>query len=746
MAERTVVVRLKAVVDAYQKAMRDAAGETSKVTAAVTVLGQSGDDLKRVGDQMTKWVTVPLAAVGVGATKAASDFETTFSRMVGLANVPAGEVDKLRESVLGLAAQTGRGPQELAEALYYIRSSGVSAAQSMNVLEVAAKASAAGLGSTADIAKAVGFAVNAYGEQNLSASRATDILVAAVREGTIEAGALAPVMGRLIPTASALGIGFDQVAGTLAVMSRTGLDAEEAATSLSAVFSTMLGTSAAGKQLLDEHGLSLAKLRETAAGPGGVVAAMRMLDASFAGNDEALSTIIPNIRAFRAFMNVLAQDGAKVDGVLRAVSDSTGATDEAFGAFQSTNAAKLQKAFTEIKVALIQIGAALSPLASGLAQIAGPAAGAFGHLPDWLQSSVLGFVGLLAAIGPVSRIAGTLAANFDLLRSAASAALDKVALGAYNAAGSLSTLSIIGAGVTTVFVGLALQHAENERIAAELAATENALADAIRNAGSSVAGFEQKLRDAVAQDAPFAAMLAHAGVSTKDMAAALDQGGAAWDAMKAKLLAGAQAAGVSGQDLARLRVSLEYLPERAAAAKQHVEDAAAAIGDSGDQAGAAARGVDTLGSSMLTASDSAYTWEKALEGVQKQVSEMFARTFDVMDAQQGFADALDGVDTAAKQSSGSTRDLTSQQRTLERATRSVADAQRGLADAEANLARVRQGASARELQGASLGLREAQLGVAQAQQRVRDAQVRLNEARKSGDPNKVRQADLELGV
>ena len=68
--------------------------------------------------------------------------------------------------------------------------------------------------------------MNAYKDMNLTATDATDVLTAAVREGKLEASALAGSMGNVLPTASAaLGVSFNDVGAAMAAMSRTGTDA-----------------------------------------------------------------------------------------------------------------------------------------------------------------------------------------------------------------------------------------------------------------------------------------------------------------------------------------------------------------------------------------------------------------------------------------------------------------------------------------------------------------------------------------
>ena len=78
-----------------------------------------------------------------------------------------------RESVLELGKTVPQGPQALADALYFVTSAGFEGEAALRVLEASARAAAAGLGETQTVANTVGSAVLVYGENVLSAERAT---------------------------------------------------------------------------------------------------------------------------------------------------------------------------------------------------------------------------------------------------------------------------------------------------------------------------------------------------------------------------------------------------------------------------------------------------------------------------------------------------------------------------------------------------------------------------------------------
>lgn len=356
--------------------------------------------MERAGRTLSVAVTAPIVGAGAAALKLQSDWEMTMAHIVGLTDTPQAQLDEWKGKVLDLSREYGVSANSIAEALYFIAGAGLTGQTAIDALTASVQAQTAGLGDAQVIADLLTSVINAYGAENITSARAVDILTAAVNYGKAEADAFAPVMGRLVPTASAMGISFEQVAGILAVFSRTGLDAAEGATSLQAVMSTLLKPSKEASDTLSEAGLSMAKLREMAQGPNGVVNVMRLLGTTFADDDEKLAAIIPNVRAFRGFMNVLAQDGKTVDEVLQGVTDSTGALDKAVGAVTETNAFKVQKSWNQVKLALQSFGAVILPVFATGAQAIGLFAEAMERLPRGSKQVVAVFLAIIAAIGP----------------------------------------------------------------------------------------------------------------------------------------------------------------------------------------------------------------------------------------------------------------------------------------------------------------------------------------------------------
>jgi TP901 family phage tail tape measure protein len=305
-----------------------------------------------------------------GAADAAIDFESAALKMQTLVGLTADETNEMADAARRVGVEFGVTSQKAVEAAFFISSAGLRGANATEALERAAIASALGLGDMATVADLLTSAMNAYGPEVLSASRATDILVAGVREGKFEASALAGAIGSVLPTASALGVSFEEVVGILALWSRTGADVSSSVTSLQAIMSTLLGTTQEGKDLLSDYGLSLEDLRVIAAGEGGLLEVMRLLDDTFGDNLEDLRKIVPNVRAFRGVMATLAQEAEVVDGVMGNVADSVGLADEA-----------MQKAFSEdTRLKVDRMKAAFEDMRIEIGQNLSPAVGAFADL------------------------------------------------------------------------------------------------------------------------------------------------------------------------------------------------------------------------------------------------------------------------------------------------------------------------------------------------------------------------------
>ncbi len=405
MAERTVTVRLRAVVDDYKSAMASAGRATQDVATQAGKWKNLGQSTAALGDSLTRNVTLPIVAVGAAAVKMSLDFDKSFQQMHQLAGVSAGEIDGLKESVLGLAGETGKAPTELAEALYFLRSSGLEGSAAMDALEMSAKASAAGMGSTVQVADAVSSAMNAYAESGLTAADATDVLVATAREGKAEPAELAGQMGKLLPIASELGISFQDVGASIATLSLKGNDAAASSTLLQNVMQKLLRPSQQAQERLAAVGISMDDIRGMIAEKG-LLGTLETLKSSL--GDSGFTAFWEDAQAVQGALGIVGGDIDATRDRFAALNDSAGDTNEAFGKWAETMGAENAQAFAKFQVAMIRLGDVIAPIAADIAGFAAKVLEAFAKLPQPVQTFVVALAAVAAAAGPLLSVGGRL--------------------------------------------------------------------------------------------------------------------------------------------------------------------------------------------------------------------------------------------------------------------------------------------------------------------------------------------------
>jgi TP901 family phage tail tape measure protein len=403
MAAMTTVV--KALIKA------DASQMKTQLQGASRSLDDFSKSAKETGRKLTRRLTLPLIGAGATAIKAASDFEASMTKIESLVGLSSEAVQGFTEDVRRLSGETAQAPKDLADAMFFITSAGLRGADAVETLEAAAKAAAVGLGETAVIADLATSALNAYGAENLSATQATDVMVAAVREGKLNADELAVSMGRVLPLASAMGVNFNEVGAAFAALSRTGTNASEAATQVRGILSSLLRPTKQARDALAGMGLSAEGLREELRQKG-LLATLKTLSKEFAGNEAAAASVFGNIRALSGVLDLMGANVATTEQIFANMTDTTGTLDKAFQATSETAAFKLSQAMANLKGAFIDIGNVLIPIVvpilENLAGIIKTLADGFGKLPSPIQKTAVAMGMMAAAAGPATYAVGLL--------------------------------------------------------------------------------------------------------------------------------------------------------------------------------------------------------------------------------------------------------------------------------------------------------------------------------------------------
>jgi TP901 family phage tail tape measure protein len=390
-------------------------GDSSKLSSALSSasskLSAFGSKMQSVGKSMTMKLTLPLVAAGAAATKMAFDFDKSMTSIQALVGVSSEKVAEMGEAAKKMAVDTGKSSKEAAEALFFITSAGLRGSEAMDVLEMSLKAAAVGLGETKTIADLSTSAMNAYGSGTLSASGATDILTAAVREGKLEASALAGAMGGVIPLASNMGVSFDQVGAAMAAMSKTGTDAATGATQLTAILASLKKPSAEAEQAFSAMGMTTESVQKSLSEQG-LLSTLEMLQNGLKQTGQDTTAIFPNIRALKGVLDLTGAGLEDNRRIFDALSKSMGATDKAFEETSKAASFKMTQGLNAMKESLMAVGQVIinniAPAIQKLGEFFTNLSNKFKELSPRTQKIIIAFAGIVAALGPVIAIIGTL--------------------------------------------------------------------------------------------------------------------------------------------------------------------------------------------------------------------------------------------------------------------------------------------------------------------------------------------------
>ena len=757
---RSIDVSLNADVNGYIGGLERSSTATvafgEKVRAATTNvdrLDSASKKLGKFGSTMTRDVTLPMAAAGAVAVVAADRYNTTFTKMVSLAGVASTEVDGLKKTIDGLAHTTGKSPQELAEAFYFIRSAGLEGQQAIDALTVSAKASALGMGDTAQVADAVTSALIAYKREGLSAAQATDVLAAAVTAGKGEASEFAPQLGRLLPVAEQLGIGFDEVSGSLAYLTKVGGDTSRASSQLFAILAGLVRPSQQGADELDRVGLSADKLRQVVATQG-LLPALQLLQKAFQGNGEAMGRVFEDRDALVAVFNLLNNGGREAKQVLDEVSGSAGLLGEKFDGLSKTDEFKLTQDIADLKRVLIDVGDELIPIVGGVAKGFAGVLGVIDRLPGPLKATLFGLAAIAAIIGPAAKGLGLLTGGLSTLVKVAKseqiaglvAKLRGVETGAEGASGAVSGLlaSMGPGGVAAAVAGLSVLSFTFLKMQSDARhAKDNIrdMQDQIANGGSPAQVAITKLAKTLAgQDGGFSGlggssdhfrkMLDEVGLSATEAAKAITGPEREWKKLKSEL----EDKPIDRRQLREFITNLEKMREQSAGATDAARIQKRLERELGVQ-------TDDTASSTKGLTDATIENTAAADANNNKIVDAIDKRRQLFDAQQAErsaeADTREAVADLAKAQAAARGDSDEYRAAKER----IVEAERSAADAARNTREAQQALTEayKEAQDKLDSLERSRKGAIIAEERAKD---RLAEARQQlkdtmGDPTKT---------
>jgi phage tail tape measure protein, TP901 family len=315
-----------------------------------------------------------------------------------LPNITQPEMAKLKNDILDLSDKFGVLPEKTVPALYQALSAGVPQNNVMTFLETAQKGAVAGVSDVSTAVDGLSSVVNAWGEKNITAAQASDLMFTAVKEGKTTFGEIAGSISKVGPLAASLGVQFSDVTAALASMTAKGTPTEVAMTQLKAAFSELSqGSSKVSKEFQKATGGSF---KDFIAKGGDLQGALKILDERARKSGKGINELFGSVDAAQVALSLTGEGAKGFAEDLEAMKNSIGATDNAFNTMNQGIGPTWDKLTTRMTTRMIRLG---DSMASTIEKIGNAVLGIFPYLDQMgaaFQSPMfLEFVRLLSEIG-----------------------------------------------------------------------------------------------------------------------------------------------------------------------------------------------------------------------------------------------------------------------------------------------------------------------------------------------------------
>lgn len=262
----------------------------------------------------------------VDATKAADEFQKGVANVSTLVDTAQVDVGGMAKELLLLGGELGDA-KDLTGALYQALSASVEPGKAVQFVADSAKFAGAALISTEKAVDVLSTSVNAYGAENLSAAAASDKLFSVIKLGKTDGQQLSSVLGKSIPLAANMGVSFDELGASIAIMTRQGVKSSQATTQFNSVLSAFLKPSTDMQAALEAIGFESG---QAAVEQLGFKGAMDAVIDSTGGSKDEIAKLFRNTNALKGVMALTGTAGEAYAEVLNEIENSAGSTQVAF--------------------------------------------------------------------------------------------------------------------------------------------------------------------------------------------------------------------------------------------------------------------------------------------------------------------------------------------------------------------------------------------------------------------------------
>ena len=380
---------------------------------------QIGSALTGMGKVLSTAVTLPLLGIAATSIKVGNEFQAQMSRVQAIAGATGGELDKMKRQAIELGAKTAFSAKEAAQGMENLASAGFQVNEIMDAMPGVLDLAAVSGGDVAASSEAMASSLRAFGLEASQAGHVADVFARAAADTNAETVDMAEAMKYVAPVAHSMGLSLEETAASIGIMADAGIKGSQAGTTLRGALSRIAKPTKAMVKSMDQLGVSfydangkMIPLREQ-------IAQLKTATAGLTQEERNRHLVtLYGQNSLSGMLALLDAGPEKLDKMTNALINSDGAAREMAETMQDNLASKIEQmggAFESAAIVIQQIlEPALTKVVGGITKLIE----AFLNMSPVGQKMVVIFAGMVAALGPLLLIAGTVMTTMVKLRIA----------------------------------------------------------------------------------------------------------------------------------------------------------------------------------------------------------------------------------------------------------------------------------------------------------------------------------------
>lgn len=396
---------------------------TKEAQKAWKSVKQTGDSITKVGGNITKTVSAPLAAMGAAGVKNFSSVDKQLRLVKATMRSTDVEAAQLEKSIKTSASKSVFNMQDSADATLNFARQGFKAAEAADMLTPALDLAAGTATDLSTVTSGLGNTMKAFGASSGEAAHYADMMAKAQAQANTDVTGLFDAMSVAGATANTVGWNFADLATLTGVFGDKSISASEGATALNTGLMRM--ASGSSREAMKELGIEVFNTNGTMKSMPETIGALQKGFAGLSAQEQlaAASSIFGKNQAAKWLTLINGPGVESLENMKSSIEGATGASHDMAEALLSGPGGSIEKLKSSIDVLTYSIGDLLSKYVQPVIDKANELVTAFNEMDPAQQEQIVKWGLIAAAVGPTIMVFGKLVSTVGTVGLAVSKAV-----------------------------------------------------------------------------------------------------------------------------------------------------------------------------------------------------------------------------------------------------------------------------------------------------------------------------------